>query len=64
MLKDFDIAGVYVTPFVADYLVAFCVFLVLRVIIARAGIERAFWRPELAETGVFLAILAVIAGSF
>lgn len=63
MVKDFDFAGVYITPFVAYYLVAFGVFLVLRLILARAGVERALWRPELAETGVFLAILAVVANS-
>ncbi len=64
MLKDFDIAGVYVTPLVAYYLAAFCIFLILRWIIVRAGLGRAFWRPELAETGLFLVILTVIARSF
>jgi len=64
MLKDFDIAGVYVTPFFAYYLPAFCFFRILGWIIVRPGLGRAFWRPELAETGLLLVILTVIARSF
>jgi len=64
MPRDIAIAGVYITPFVGFYIAAFALFLVARVIIVRAGLERAFWRPELAETGLFLAILAVVAGLF
>jgi hypothetical protein len=64
MPKDIAIAGVYITPFVGFYLAAFIIFLVGRLIIVRAGLEQAFWRPELAETGLFLAILAVVVGFF
>lgn len=64
MPKDVIIDGVYFTPLVALYLAAFAIFLVCRWLILRANLERAFWRPELAETGLFLVILAAIARIF
>ncbi|HUO54441.1 MAG TPA: DUF1656 domain-containing protein [Rhodoblastus sp.] len=61
MPKDIAIAGVYITPFVGFYFAAFLVFLAVRFLLARSRIEQAFWRPELAETGLFLIILSLIA---
>lgn len=61
MPKDIVIGGVYVTPFVGLYVVAFVAFLILRLLIVRADLERLFWHPELAETGLFVAILAIAA---
>jgi hypothetical protein len=61
MPKDINMDGVYFTPLVACYLAAFVVFLACRWVIVRVHLERAFWRPELAETGLFLIILAAVA---
>ncbi len=61
MPKDVNIDGVFFTPLVACYLAAFVIFLVARWLIVRTSLERAFWRPELAETGMFMVILAIVA---
>ena len=61
MPRDINIDGVFFTPLVAYYVAAFAVFLACRRLIVRANLERAFWRPELAETGLFLMILATVA---
>ena len=64
MPKDIMIDGVYFTPLVGYYLAAFAVFLACRWLIIRANFERMFWHPELAETGLFLVILAAVARIF
>jgi hypothetical protein len=64
MPKDLAIAGVYITPFVGFYFAAFVIFLGVRLLLVRANAEHAFWRPELAETGLFLIVLSVIARLF
>lgn len=61
MPRDLMMDGVYFTPLVAYYLAAFAAFLICRSLIIRTNLERAFWRPELAETGLFMIILATIA---
>jgi hypothetical protein len=64
MPKDIAVDGVYVTPFVGFYLATFVLFLAARLVIVRADLERWFWRPEIAETGLFLAIFALVVTLF
>ncbi len=61
MPKDIAIAGVYITPYVGFYLLAFAIFLIVRLLIVPTNLERIFWRPEIAETGLFLIILSMVA---
>jgi len=64
MPRDIIIDGVYFTPLVAYYLAAFAAFLICRWLIVRTNLERAFWHPELAETGLFMVILAAVVRIF
>ncbi len=64
MPKDIIIGGVYITPLVGFYLAAFTIFLAVRLLLVRANFERILWHPELAETGLFLAILAFVVKHF
>ncbi len=64
MPRDVIIDGVYFTPLVACYLAAFTIFLICRWFIVRLNLERAFWHPELAETGLFMVILAAVTRLF
>ncbi len=60
MLKEIDIAGIYVAPFVAYFAAAFGIFLVMRWLLVRVGFERWAWHPPLAEGGLFLVVLSLV----
>jgi len=61
MIREFNLFGVCLSPFVRDVVLAFALFLVLRALAARVGALRLFWRPAFAEFLLFSSALALIA---
>lgn len=60
MLNEIDIAGILVAPFVGYFVAAVGGFLLLRKLLVLVGFERLVWHPQLAQCGVFLAVLAAL----
>jgi len=61
MIREINLFGVYLAPFVGDYVLALALFLPLRALAARVGALRLFWRPVFAEILLFSCALALIA---
>ena len=60
MIRELNIAGIYMAPIVLYAMVALPIFLVLRTILARAGFWRLVWHPALFETALYLSILSLL----
>jgi hypothetical protein len=60
MLKEVDLAGVYVAPIVVYLLLATPIFLVCRWVLARLGVLAFVWHPALFEIALFGLILAIL----
>ncbi len=64
MWKETDIAGVLMAPILPYMLVALALYLLLRPVLARLRFESWTWSPPLAETGVYICILALLVALF
>lgn len=60
MLKEVDIAGIYVAPFAVALLIAALLFLVLEWALNRVGIERWVWHRPLFDLAVFVCLLSAV----
>ncbi len=60
MLKEINIGGVYVSPFVGYLLVALILFFPLRRLFDRWAIQRYVWHRPLFDIAVFMIILSLI----
>jgi hypothetical protein len=60
MWKETDIAGVFVSPLVAYGLVALLIFLAIRPVLIWLRFQRWTWNTPLAETCVYVCILALL----
>ena len=60
MLKEIDLAGVYVTPIMIYGLFTIPLFLVCRRVLARLGVLAFVWHPALFEIALFVIILAAL----
>ena len=63
MFGDFDIFGVYVPRILVLALVAYVLNLVLRRILARAGLYRLVWHPALFDLALFVLVLGGLANA-
>jgi hypothetical protein len=63
MLKELDIAGVYIAPFCAYLLAAGLTYLPVKFIFDRVKIERFVWHRSLFDFAAFLIILGIIAAT-
>ncbi len=59
MLANVDIYGFYISPFAADVVTTLVVFYFVRKGLARFGINRMVWHPNLFEIALFSIILCV-----
>lgn len=60
MLANVDVYGFYIAPFAADVVLTLVVFYFLRKVLARLGINRHVWHPNLFEIALFSIILCLI----
>ena len=60
MLENFDVYGFYISPFAADVVMTLVIFYFLRKVLARLGINRYVWHPNLFEITLFSIILCLI----
>lgn len=60
MWKETDVFGVFITPLVPYMVVALLLYLPLRPLAVRFLLARWAWNPPLAETGLYVCILALL----
>jgi hypothetical protein len=60
MLREIDIAGVCLSPFVLHLLETAVAFLVSRWLLARLGLISRLWHPALCELLLFVSILSAV----
>ncbi len=64
MLKEIDLYGIFVAPFVAYLFTAFLIFLPIRILFDRYAIQRWVWHRPLFDTAIFVIILSLIGLMF
>ncbi len=60
MMTEFDLGGVYVSPFFVTLLLALPVYLLCRGILVQFGVMARLWYPPLFEVGLFIIILSAV----
>jgi len=60
MLKEINICGVYLSPFVGYLVIALILFLPLRMLFDRWAVQRYVWHRPLFDIAVFMIILSLI----
>jgi len=64
MLKEINIFGVFVSPFVGYLALALLVFYPIRLLFDRYAIQRWVWHRALFDISVFIIILSLIGLMF
>ena len=64
MLKEINIDGVFVSPFVGYLVAAMVIFFPLRMLFDRWALQRYVWHRPLFDLSVFVIILSVIGLMF
>jgi protein AaeX len=59
MLANVDVYGFYIAPFAADVVLTLVAFYFIRRVLARLGINRMVWHPNLFEIALFSIILCL-----
>ena len=60
MIKEIDIGGVYISPFLAWAVVALIINAVLMRLFTRLGLYRVIWHRYLFDAAVFLILFTAI----
>jgi hypothetical protein len=64
MLKEINIFGIYVAPFVGYFALALLIFYPIRLVFDRVAIQRWVWHRPLFDISVFIIILSLIGLMF
>ena len=64
MLKEINIEGVFVAPFVGYLAAAIIIFVPVRLLFDRWQIQRYVWHRQLFDMSVFVIILSLIGLMF
>ncbi len=64
MLKEINIDGVFVSPFVGYLVAAMVIFFPLRMLFDRWALQRYVWHRPLFDLSVFIIILSLIGLMF
>ena len=64
MLKEINLDGVYVAPFVGFLFFALLIFIPIRILFDRYQIQRWVWHRQLFDISVFIIILSIIGLMF
>ena len=60
MLKEINLDGVYVAPFVGFLFFALLIFIPIRILFDRYQIQRWVWHRQLFDISIFIIILSLI----
>ena len=60
-MKELNLDGIFVSPFVGDLAVAFVLSLILVRVLRGLLLERRVWHPQLFNLCLFLIILSVLS---
>jgi len=60
MIKEIDLAGVYLSPMLGYLVAALALTGILRFLLARVGAYRWIWHPALFDLSVLLMILTAL----
>jgi len=60
MIKEIDLAGVYLSPMLGYLVVALLITGVLRFVLARVGAYRWIWHPALFDLSLLLIIMTTL----
>jgi hypothetical protein len=60
MIKEIDLAGVYLSPMLGYLVVALLLTGVLRFVLARVGAYRWIWHPALFDLSLLLIIMTTL----
>ena len=60
MLKEINLFGIYLSPFVGYLAVALILFIPLRMYFDRRAIQRYVWHRPLFDIAIFMIILSLI----
>ncbi|HVI87160.1 MAG TPA: DUF1656 domain-containing protein [Dongiaceae bacterium] len=60
MIKEIDIGGVYITPFLACAIVALVINMVLMRVLTRIGFYRFVWHRYLFDAALFLILFTAV----
>ena len=60
MLKEINLDGIFIAPFVAYLFAALLLFIPVRILFDRYEIQRWVWHRQLFDAAVFMIILSLI----
>jgi hypothetical protein len=64
MLKEINLDGVFVAPFVGFLFLALLIFIPIRILFDRYRIQRWVWHRQLFDISIFIIILSLIGLMF
>jgi hypothetical protein len=64
MLKEINLEGIFVAPFVGFLFMALLIFIPVRMLFDRYEIQRWVWHRQLFDISVFMIILSLIGLMF
>jgi protein AaeX len=59
-MREFVVGGLLISPFVKYALLAGLLFIPLRLVLVHLDVHKWFWHPMLAESALYLCLLALI----
>jgi len=60
MLKEINLDGIFVAPFALDLFIALLIFLPLRVVFDRWGMQGRVWHRPLFDISIFVIIVSLL----
>jgi hypothetical protein len=64
MLKEINLYGIFIAPFVGYLVAALLIFIPVRILFDRYEIQRWVWHRQLFDISVFIIILSLIGLMF
>jgi hypothetical protein len=64
MLKEINLFGVFIAPFAGFLVLALLIFIPVRMLFDRYGLDRWVWHRPLFDVSVFIIILSLIGLMF
>jgi protein AaeX len=62
MIKEINLGGVYLSPFLAYMGAAAVIWALMRLVFDRIGLYRVVWHPALFNTALYLILLTLVVG--
>ena len=59
-VKEFVVAGLLISPLVKYALIAALIFIPIRFVLVITRLQRWLWHPLLAETAIYVCVVAIL----